>query len=363
MNIFEQGVTQISLPDTERCCTIIDGMALVQALGKPHDCDTFGDLADAYTRCVFLYFSHSERADVLFDRCFSMSIKCGTRQHRLGSERTISKIIDRRDVKLPEYWKRFIGMNENKVNLANFLSNQLVEAGQGIEKELVVSGGFKEISKAVSNKRDVPMLCASHEEADTRIPLHEMDVKSQGNDMMFVVSPDTDVLVMLTAFASELTEEIWMKVGTSKRPRYIRVHDKKLPVDMRKGLVAFHALTWCDSTSQFAGITKKSSWKVFEKSARLLKGFAVDLSKDEKMMSAVEAFVFQMYCPTSSATDIQVVRSALLRKCKTNRLLTPYKGCPAATSEESLLSSLYQEPVSSAKSVSTFTIIKWLVLS
>ena len=73
----------------------------------------------------------------------------------------VVKVIDRRDVKLPENWKRFLGMNENKVNLANFLSDQLVEAGQGIQKELVVSGGFKEISKAVSSKRDVPMLCQS----------------------------------------------------------------------------------------------------------------------------------------------------------------------------------------------------------
>ena len=51
------------------------------------------------------------------------------------------------------------------------------------------------------------LCCASHEEADTRIPLHGMDAKSQGFDMMFVVSQDTDILVMLTAFASELTEE------------------------------------------------------------------------------------------------------------------------------------------------------------
>ena len=199
--------------------------------------------------------------DVLFGRFFSMSIKCGTRQHCLGSERTMRKIIDRRDVKLPENWKRFLGMNENKVNLTNFLSDQLVEAGQGIEKELVVGGRFKE----VSNKRDVPMLCANHEEADTSIPLNGMDAKSQGFDMMSVVSQDTDILVMLTAFASELTEEIWMKVGTSKRPRYIRVHDIK---------------------------------------CTFIERFDVDLSKDVKMMSAVEAFVCQMYCPTSSATDI-----------------------------------------------------------
>ena len=39
----------------------------------------------------------------------------------------------------------------------------------------------------------------------------------------------------------------------------IRIHDIRLDGDIRQGLLAFHALTGCDTTSQFAGITNKSA--------------------------------------------------------------------------------------------------------
>ena len=48
--ILGQGVTCATLPPSNLlACTIIDGQALVQSIGKPPGCSTFGELADIFT--------------------------------------------------------------------------------------------------------------------------------------------------------------------------------------------------------------------------------------------------------------------------------------------------------------------------
>ena len=52
---------------------------------------------------------------------------------------------------------------------------------------------------------------------------------------------------------------------------------------MVKGnLCSFHALTGCDSTSQFAGKSKKTVWKIFLRNPYLLGGMSKgELSSDD----------------------------------------------------------------------------------
>ena len=42
------------------------------------------------------------------------------------------------------------------------------------------------------------------------------------------------------------------------------VHKTTSPEEKRKSLLAFHALTECDTTSQFVGIGKQKAWKAFD---------------------------------------------------------------------------------------------------
>ena len=47
---------------------MIDGNGLIQALGKPHGCQTFGDYADVFLNNVTSHFRcHTTRVDVVFD--------------------------------------------------------------------------------------------------------------------------------------------------------------------------------------------------------------------------------------------------------------------------------------------------------
>jgi len=59
-----------------------------------------------------------------------------------------------------------------------------------------------------------------------------------------------------------MVRDLWLQM--------IGIHDIRLDEDIRQGLLAFHAVTGYDTTSQFAGITKKSAWKMFVKEPHLL---------------------------------------------------------------------------------------------
>ena len=54
-----------------KTCVVIDGHGLIQALGKHHGCQTFGDYADVLMNNVTSHFRcHTTRVDVVFvEKC------------------------------------------------------------------------------------------------------------------------------------------------------------------------------------------------------------------------------------------------------------------------------------------------------
>ena len=61
-----------------RSTLVIDGKALVMALGRPSECTTFSDLADTFLKAVLVCGKDYDRIDVTFDRYRETSIKCAT---------------------------------------------------------------------------------------------------------------------------------------------------------------------------------------------------------------------------------------------------------------------------------------------
>ena len=73
---------------------------------------------------------------------------------------------------------------------------------------------------------------------------------------------DTDVLVLLLAHHDQMgCLSRPKKAGISKHPRYIPVHEirRQIPFDQVSAILAFRAITECDSVSQFAGHSKKTT--------------------------------------------------------------------------------------------------------
>ena len=143
--------------------------------------------------------------------------------------------------------------------MAIFVSEELSKYVPDSDYKVVVAAGFHDAEIVISSSgRDVFHLTSDHKEADTRIILHAADAFAMGYRRTVVNCCDTHVLILLTAYADQLNPQIWMNAGTAKKPRLIKCHDIQLTQDLLNGILAYHAIKGCDSTSQFSGIGKKT---------------------------------------------------------------------------------------------------------
>lgn len=281
-------------------CLLIDGHAMIQALGKPEGARTFGDLANIFFKNIRRRFEAGfQRVDVVFDRYFDSSIKDGTRSNRVGATaRPIRRIIDSRDVKLPQNWVKFIGHSSNKAELASFLSNEIRGKADHVPAncELVLGGGFSDMKSVWSSSRQtVAALQSTHEEADTRLLLHAKDAECCGYERVVIKARDTDVLVIALGHRSLLSKEVWMSTGTVKEPKFIPVHAINVPAPLIENLMAYHAVTGCDTTSQFSGKGKKTTWKAFQEKPKLLEEMGGSAQFRDEALSQSEQFVCHLY--------------------------------------------------------------------
>jgi len=97
--------------------------------------------------------------------------------------------------------------------------------------------------------------------------------------------------------------------------RYIAVHKIEVSDDVRYGVVAFHAITGCDSISQFWGKSKKMAWKIFcAVVPHLLAELEGTHSPTARTFSAAEEFVCRLYNPFGDTNDSPSLRCTQFRK-------------------------------------------------
>lgn len=126
---------------------------------------------------------------------------------------------------------------------------------------VVVAGGFTKATtvKSSDTDLDVSSLRADHKEADTRLILHCIHADME---MIVVSVSDTDVLLLLIAHYDRMRCTcLYIKVGTSEAPKYFPVHEicMLLSAEQVNTLLVFHAVTGCDSVSQFSCHGKKAA--------------------------------------------------------------------------------------------------------
>ena len=143
-----------------------------------------------------------------------------------------------------------------------------------------------------------------------------------GFKRVVVVCRDTDVLVFLVHFKHQLSRKIWFMSGTKKDPKHVPIHEMKLDASLRSVLSAFHALTGCDTVSQFACIGKVTAWKAFESNNQLLAGLGCGRLSTETIDN-VEDFVCKIYDPSTEITQIDQMRVFLFNKGKDSDSLPP----------------------------------------
>ncbi len=135
-------------------------------------------------------------------------------------------------------------------------------------RQLVIDGGFTDRKKAVSvTQREISILTplfSDHEEADTRILLHAQHA-AVTHKRIVVQSPDMDVAVLCTTHFERVNcKELWFHTGVKDKVRFVAIHTiaANLGPELCPALLAFHALTGCDSTSALYRMGKKKAWNV-----------------------------------------------------------------------------------------------------
>ena len=200
-------------------CIIIDGQALVMALGKPSDVKTFGEYANMFVETVLKMGAQYQRIDVAFDRYQSNSIKRGTRAKQKERHRPVHRKIENDMVPIPSDWAGFISLEDNKTDLSLLLSNHLIDLCP-TNKLIVVSGGYTESTMVKSSDPSLSVNCLME---DTRLVLHSIHAHFE---IVVVAANDTDVLLLLLAHFDRMNcTHLYMKSGTSKAPRYIPIHE------------------------------------------------------------------------------------------------------------------------------------------
>jgi hypothetical protein len=289
---------------------LIDGMAMIQSLNENHF-KTFNDVGNlVLKRCIRILNNRDMDVavvTVVFDRYDQeLSIKSSERDRRGTTDGGIAILIQgNRDV--PNY-RCFLKSAVNKASLAAFISDYVCSNGGELlpaRRSIILAGGFKngELVRVVNEDgvSDVDDLKCTHEEADTRLLLHAVNLSSH-HSRTIMRCDDTDVLVLLLYYWSRgmLSTEVFMHCGHSgqdtTRERYIPVHEiaNKLGSDVCNILPSVHALSGCDSTSAMYRMGKRTAYSVLTKNAEALQGLG-DLHDADTFLKSAMDFVLLMH--------------------------------------------------------------------
>ena len=118
-------------------------------------------------------------------------------------------------------------------------------------------------------------------------------------------------------FYNQPSQESWMKSGTTKKSCFVKVLEMNLPAEILESLLAFHAVTGCDTTSQFTSIGKKTAWQVFRQYPHLFIKLGEHEIPSGAAVSVVKEFVCRLYEPKSTKKSIQMVQCNMFRTLQT----------------------------------------------
>ena len=120
----------------------------------------------------------------------------------------------------------------------------------------------------------MPDLYSDHEEAETKQPLHAKHAAADSQSVFFK-SPDTDVLVLAVAHASEIEVPLFLSMGSAS------IVNNVCPTAVRgtigdsvgNALIGMHCFTGCDSVSAFQRNGKKFALDLIRSSAAVQSKF------------------------------------------------------------------------------------------
>jgi hypothetical protein len=320
-----QGIKECTDEAPKVDAKILDGAVLVQMM-PPKTATTFQEYSeDVFLPYIIQQLQSVSRVDVVWDVYRIDSLKKRTRQKRGTGTR--KRVVA--EARLPVNWKSFLRVDENKTELFQYLSQQIVSLHFD-DKEIYSTYGEQVLSSPERQNLSVLQPC-SHEEADTRLILHTFDAAQEGCQRIMIRTTDTDVVVLAISQVHNISaSELWIAFGVGKHFRYIPAHEisRQLGPQKATALPMLHALSGCDVTSFFCGKGKKSAWDTWSVSPEVTDTLVMLASKpdviSEDNMDKMERFIVHMYDRTSEHTTVNEARQQLFSKSsKTIEILPP----------------------------------------
>ena len=164
---------------------------------------------------------------------------------------------------------------ETKADLTKYLS---IAAIKHFEKRKIKYRGEERAigfvvvydTKSVSNLHGYSnnLLTHDHEEADTLILLHALDVFTRDPfSQVDIFSPDTDVFLLLIHKHDALCADTNFVTGSKDDQKYTPIGKcyELLGPELCAALIGFHVFTGCDQIGRFNGKSKGAWWEAFLK--------------------------------------------------------------------------------------------------
>ena len=296
---------------------IIDGMAELQSLDKPHWVSSCEKLAKHFNDCLFHKYRESEEVRLVFDRYdLPSSLKTATRAQRQGTTDPVYyRITDSTQIAKVNM-KRLLSHSNTKMELTVYLAQKSMEYAVLNGRRFVVSWACQ----CEATHQRTEHLQSNQEEADTKLILHALDATANGATTLEIHSPDTDVFVLSLRRYPELCRNTYFVTGTGQRRRRISLMPifQSLGAAKAAALPAFHALSGADNTGSFSGKGKLACWKVFNRADEdvitALANLGTTEHPDEDTIKGVEKFVCHLYQPNTSICKVNELRWSLFKK-------------------------------------------------
>ena len=188
------------------------------------------------------YFQSTlNRVDIVFDIYLDHSIMNSTRNKK-GFRKQIEVAAD---MPIPRYWKSFLCVNENNMQLFQPLESELIQ--QANFKQLVATK-YTVIVTNIASYLPSESTPYNHEEADTRIFVHVKEFVLKGHKVVLVDTVDTDQVVIAISCFNEPSQfglkKLWIEFGFRINKRWIPIHDLASVLGIESaGLLLWYAFT------------------------------------------------------------------------------------------------------------------------
>ena len=339
LEILEKKV--ISGSPEKRDVLIIDGFFYLRTL--PDLPGTFGDIARQIMKHIAK--NEAEYIHLIFDTYPSPSIKDYQHQKRGGifdEPYVISGSMQKRSPNFHEALKNVsFKIAFVKFLIQAFAENEMVPFISN--KTVYINFDKCYVFKACVNSYAITLhvieqfSCMGHEEADTKIAFHLINLffetPNQNNNINVEIrTSDTDVLVILLGNYHNVAPNIrtWIKLGVGSYVRYIDVTRlyENIGKTMCKSLPAFHALTGCDYNPSIHGKGKKTAFKILEYVIRFQEAFGKIGSVNDRNIDVlfviIQEFICHLYGEKRYSSVNELRAYLLLKKYDAKNPKTPF---------------------------------------